>query len=74
MIPDRKKFTWKVQLQNGRTGATEEVTFSSYWSPKWEGVKEAVQEAAAAIAWYKSGKKPDQRTPYVGVSCILQDG
>jgi hypothetical protein len=69
----RDKFKYVATLQNGATGQTQEVPFQCYWSPKYEGVLEAVAQAAAAIAWYGSAKDANARTPYAGLTARLAD-
>lgn len=71
MIFDRKKFKYIAVVQNGQTGTTAEVEFECYWSPKWEGVLEAVAQAAAAKAWFASHKEAGSRTPHQGLTARL---
>ncbi len=74
MVPkQREKFKYIAVVQNGRSGHTQEVAFNCHWSPKYEGVLEAVAQAAAAIMWYGSAKDAQQRTPFAGVTARLAD-
>lgn len=58
MIPDREKFTWEVTLQPP-TGETIVEKVSNYWSPSYEGIKEAIGHAARCAAWLRNKKKLD---------------
>lgn len=61
MVFERKPKKWKVTLQ-AKAGATRDVEIESYWSPAWEGVKEAIGIAAAVREWYNSGKAGNRMT------------
>lgn len=68
---DREKFHWSVQLQAADGRIVENYKFSSYWSPKYEGIAEAVAEAAAVKAWYESSPKDvEQRTTFAGLTAV----
>lgn len=55
-MPPRKKFVWTVKLQ-AATGELVDSILRSYWSPAYEGIKEVVGSAAAALAWSESEKR-----------------
>lgn len=56
MTYERKKFKWKVTLQSP-DGQTIDEPVEAYWSPKYEGIKEAVALAARTKAWFRNKKK-----------------
>jgi hypothetical protein len=53
---NRKMFRYVVNLLRS-DGSTGEVEVRTRWSPKYEGINEAVGTTAAAKAWWDSGKK-----------------
>lgn len=59
MPTERKKFTWEVKLQASNDGSTITEKVEAYWSPKYEGIKEAVAHAARMKAWFRNKKKID---------------
>jgi hypothetical protein len=52
----RKKFSYTVTLQ-AQSGEIIEHEIKNYWSPAYEGIKEAIGSCAASLLWLKSGKK-----------------
>jgi hypothetical protein len=69
MVFERKAKKWKVTLQS-KGGPTKDVEIESYWSPSWDGIKEAIGVAAAVREWFKSGKA-GARTSFAPVSVEL---
>lgn len=69
---NRKKFIYDVVLQSAK-GGTVETVFECYWSPKWEGVLDAVKDSAAAQAWYESAPHDAaQRIGHAGISAQVR--
>ncbi len=58
MTSDREKFTWEVTLQPP-SGETFVEKVQAYWSPTYEGIKDAVAHAARMNAWFRNKKKID---------------
>lgn len=70
---NRKKFKYIAVIQRGDNGKPSEVEFECYWSPAWEGIFDAVANAAASIAWHGSHRDHQQRTPYAGITARLAE-
>ena len=64
---ERKRFHWKAQLQRD-DGRVEERDIRVFWDPAQEDAAELVANAAAAEAYWASGKKHQ----FAGVSAVLQ--
>jgi hypothetical protein len=58
MTSEREKFTWEVKLQPA-TGETITEKVQAYWSPTYDGIKDAVAHAARMSAWLRNKKKID---------------
>lgn len=57
MAFERKPFVWEVKLQGGTDGKTIVEKVHSFWSPKFEGVKESIALAARCKATIRNKGK-----------------